>query len=164
MPCWRLSNRRPMAKRRGPIYWREHAQNWVRSDQTQREYCANNGLRERAYPFPMAGCIRRSTRRAFQLQSQLFLCVDDRHTTASRGFRCIERHVGAAEKIVCRRAWPEARDHHWTRYAPPFWSLLVRQKFLNRQPPHILKSSMRRWGASNAGTVRQRTDCSSNSA
>ncbi len=38
-----------MAKRHGPAYWREHIQNWVRSDLTQREYCANNGLSERAF-------------------------------------------------------------------------------------------------------------------
>ena len=38
-----------MAKRHGPIYWREHVQNWVRSDLTQREYCAGNGLSERAF-------------------------------------------------------------------------------------------------------------------
>lgn len=40
---------RQMAKRHGPAYWREHVQNWVRSDLTQREYCANNGLSERAF-------------------------------------------------------------------------------------------------------------------
>lgn len=38
-----------MAKRHGPEYWREHVQNWVRSDLTQRDYCANNGLGERAF-------------------------------------------------------------------------------------------------------------------
>ena len=38
-----------MAKRHGPIYWREYIENWVRSDLTQREYCANNGLSERAF-------------------------------------------------------------------------------------------------------------------
>lgn len=38
-----------MARRHGPAYWREHIQNWVRSDLTQREYCANNGLSERAF-------------------------------------------------------------------------------------------------------------------
>ena len=38
-----------MAKRHGPIYWREHIENWVRSDLTQREYCANNGLSEKAF-------------------------------------------------------------------------------------------------------------------
>ena len=38
-----------MAKRHGPAYWREHIQNWVRSDLTQREYCASNGLSERAF-------------------------------------------------------------------------------------------------------------------
>lgn len=40
---------RQMVKRHGPAYWREHVQNWVRSDLTQREYCANNGLSERAF-------------------------------------------------------------------------------------------------------------------
>ncbi|MBK8338021.1 MAG: hypothetical protein IPL03_16290 [Sterolibacteriaceae bacterium] len=39
-----------MAKRHGPAYWREHIQNWVRSDLTQREYCANNGLSEASVP------------------------------------------------------------------------------------------------------------------
>jgi len=44
-----FSKGRAMAKRHGPIYWREHVQNWVRSDLTQREYCASNGLSERAF-------------------------------------------------------------------------------------------------------------------
>ena len=37
-----------MAKRHGAIFWREHVQNWVRSDQTLKDYCAANGLTERA--------------------------------------------------------------------------------------------------------------------
>ncbi len=38
-----------MAKRHGLEFWREHVQNWVRSDLTQREYCAAHGLGERAF-------------------------------------------------------------------------------------------------------------------
>ena len=38
-----------MAKRHGPIFWREHVENWCRSDLTQREYCAAHGLGERAF-------------------------------------------------------------------------------------------------------------------
>lgn len=38
-----------MAKRHGPEFWREHVQNWCRSDVTQREYCATHGLSERAF-------------------------------------------------------------------------------------------------------------------
>lgn len=38
-----------MAKRHGLAFWREHVQNWVRSDLTQREYCAAHGLGERAF-------------------------------------------------------------------------------------------------------------------
>ncbi len=34
----RISKARQMAKRHGPAYWREHIQNWVRSDLTQSEY------------------------------------------------------------------------------------------------------------------------------
>ena len=38
-----------MAKRQGLAFWQEHVQNWVRSDLTQREYCAAHGLGERAF-------------------------------------------------------------------------------------------------------------------
>lgn len=38
-----------MAKRHGALFWREHVQNWARSDLTQRDYCAANGLGERAF-------------------------------------------------------------------------------------------------------------------
>jgi len=38
-----------MAKRHGPAFWREHVENWCRSDLTQREYCASHGLGERAF-------------------------------------------------------------------------------------------------------------------
>lgn len=38
-----------MAKRHGAAFWREHVQNWCRSDLTQREYCAAHGLSERAF-------------------------------------------------------------------------------------------------------------------
>jgi len=38
-----------MAKRHGLAFWQEHVQNWVRSDLTQREYCAAHGLGERAF-------------------------------------------------------------------------------------------------------------------
>jgi hypothetical protein len=38
-----------MAKRRGAQFWRAHVEAWNRSDVTQREYCANNGLAERAF-------------------------------------------------------------------------------------------------------------------
>jgi hypothetical protein len=38
-----------MAKRHGQAFWQEHVQNWVRSDLTQREYCAAYGLGERAF-------------------------------------------------------------------------------------------------------------------
>ena len=38
-----------MAKRHGVAFWREHVQNWCRSDLTQREYCAAHGLGERAF-------------------------------------------------------------------------------------------------------------------
>jgi hypothetical protein len=38
-----------MAKRHGQEFWQEHVQNWVRSDLTQREYCATHGLGERAF-------------------------------------------------------------------------------------------------------------------
>ena len=38
-----------MAKRHGAIFWREDVQKWVRSDMTQRDYCAANGLGERAF-------------------------------------------------------------------------------------------------------------------
>ena len=33
-----------MAKRHGPEFWREHVDNWCRSDLTQREYCAKASL------------------------------------------------------------------------------------------------------------------------
>jgi len=38
-----------MAKRRGAQFWRAHVEAWNRSDVTQREYCAKNGLAERAF-------------------------------------------------------------------------------------------------------------------
>ena len=38
-----------MAKRHVLEFWREHVQNWCRSDLTQREYCAAHGLGERAF-------------------------------------------------------------------------------------------------------------------
>ncbi len=38
-----------MAKRHGVAFWREHVQNWCRSDLTQREYCAAHGLGEPAF-------------------------------------------------------------------------------------------------------------------
>jgi len=38
-----------MAKRHGVAFWREHVESWCRSDLTQREYCAKNGLGERAF-------------------------------------------------------------------------------------------------------------------
>jgi len=38
-----------MAKRRGAQFWRAHVEAWHRSDVTQREYCASNGLAERAF-------------------------------------------------------------------------------------------------------------------
>ncbi len=38
-----------MAKRHGQEFWREHLEAWRRSDLTQREYCANQGLGEKAF-------------------------------------------------------------------------------------------------------------------
>lgn len=38
-----------MAKRHGLVFWRKHVEDWCRSDLTQREYCANNGISERAF-------------------------------------------------------------------------------------------------------------------
>ena len=38
-----------MAKRHGLAFWRKHVEEWCRSDLTQREYCANNGISERAF-------------------------------------------------------------------------------------------------------------------
>jgi hypothetical protein len=38
-----------MAKRRGAQFWQAHVEAWHRSDVTQREYCAKNGLAERAF-------------------------------------------------------------------------------------------------------------------
>ena len=38
-----------MAKRHGLAFWREHVENWCRSDLTQRDYCAAHGLGERAF-------------------------------------------------------------------------------------------------------------------
>ena len=38
-----------MAKRHGQEFWRAHLEGWHRSDLTQREYCANQGLGEKAF-------------------------------------------------------------------------------------------------------------------
>ena len=38
-----------MAKRHGAAFWRKHVEEWCRSDLTQREYCANHGISERAF-------------------------------------------------------------------------------------------------------------------
>lgn len=38
-----------MAKRHGREFWRQHLEAWHRSDLTQREYCANHGLGEKAF-------------------------------------------------------------------------------------------------------------------
>jgi hypothetical protein len=38
-----------MAKRHGQEFWRAHLEAWHRSDLTQREYCANHGLGEKAF-------------------------------------------------------------------------------------------------------------------
>lgn len=38
-----------MAKRHGQEFWRAHLEAWHRSDLTQREYCANQGLGEKAF-------------------------------------------------------------------------------------------------------------------
>lgn len=38
-----------MAKRHGAEFWRGHLEAWHRSDLTQREYCAHEGLGERAF-------------------------------------------------------------------------------------------------------------------
>ena len=38
-----------MAKRHGQEFWRKHLEAWRRSDLTQREYCANHGLGEKAF-------------------------------------------------------------------------------------------------------------------
>lgn len=38
-----------MAKRHGQAFWRAHLEAWHRSDLTQREYCANQGLGEKAF-------------------------------------------------------------------------------------------------------------------
>ncbi len=38
-----------MAKRHGQKFWREHLEAWRRSDLTQRECCANQGLGEKAF-------------------------------------------------------------------------------------------------------------------
>ena len=38
-----------MAKRHGQEFWRQHLEAWHRSELTQREYCANHGLGEKAF-------------------------------------------------------------------------------------------------------------------
>ncbi len=38
-----------MAKRHGQEFWRVHIEAWRRSDLTQREYCAAQGLGEKAF-------------------------------------------------------------------------------------------------------------------
>ena len=38
-----------MEKRHGQEFWRTHLEAWRRSDLTQREYCANQGLGEKAF-------------------------------------------------------------------------------------------------------------------
>lgn len=38
-----------MAKRHGQEFWRAHLEAWRRSDLTQREYCASQGLGEKAF-------------------------------------------------------------------------------------------------------------------
>lgn len=38
-----------MAKRHGQEFWRAHLEAWRRSDLTQREYCATQGLGEKAF-------------------------------------------------------------------------------------------------------------------
>lgn len=38
-----------MAKRHGHEFWRAHLEAWRRSDLTQREYCATQGLGEKAF-------------------------------------------------------------------------------------------------------------------
>jgi len=38
-----------MAKRHGVEFWREHLDAWHRSDLTQKAYCANHGLGEKAF-------------------------------------------------------------------------------------------------------------------
>ena len=38
-----------MAKRHGQEFWRKHLEAWHQSDLTQREYCANQGLGEKAF-------------------------------------------------------------------------------------------------------------------
>lgn len=38
-----------MANRHGQEFWRAHLEAWHRSDLTQREYCANQGLGEKAF-------------------------------------------------------------------------------------------------------------------
>ncbi|MGO9443137.1 MAG: IS66 family insertion sequence element accessory protein TnpA, partial [Thiobacillaceae bacterium] len=38
-----------MAKRHGAEFWRGHLEAWLRSDLTQREYCATYGLGEGAF-------------------------------------------------------------------------------------------------------------------
>jgi hypothetical protein len=38
-----------MAQRHGEEFWRAHLEAWHRSDLTQREYCANQGLGEKAF-------------------------------------------------------------------------------------------------------------------
>jgi hypothetical protein len=38
-----------MAKRHGQEFWRRHLEGWRQSDLTQREYCATQGLGEKAF-------------------------------------------------------------------------------------------------------------------
>lgn len=38
-----------MAKRHGQEFWRAHLETWHRSELTQREYCASQGLGEKAF-------------------------------------------------------------------------------------------------------------------
>ena len=38
-----------MAKRHGQEFWQAHLESWHRSDLTQREYCATQGLGEKAF-------------------------------------------------------------------------------------------------------------------
>lgn len=38
-----------MAKRHGQEFWRAHLEAWYRSELTQREYCASQGLDEKAF-------------------------------------------------------------------------------------------------------------------
>ena len=38
-----------MAKRRGAEFWRRHLEAWHRSDLTQRDYCASQGLSEKSF-------------------------------------------------------------------------------------------------------------------